>query len=66
MNKLFMISIALIFSTLISFGQEIPYSTGQWNPEGLGNHRAVIYVEGPSDAVKLKIPKGRNSKNYWT
>ena len=56
MNKLFMIGIALTFSAALSFGQEIPYATGQWNPEGLGNQRAVIYVKGPSDAVKLKIP----------
>ena len=62
MNKLFMIGIALTFSAALSFGQEIPYATGQWNPEGLGNHRAAIYVKGPSDAVKLKIPWRRLDK----
>ncbi len=32
------------------------YGTGQWDSQGLGNHRAVIYVEKASDAVSVKVP----------
>lgn len=46
----------LIICALLSYGQEIRYGTGQWNPEGLGNHRAVIYVEKPADAVRVTVP----------
>jgi hypothetical protein len=56
MNKLIVIFTALTFSAVLSYSQEIQYTTGQWNPEGLGNHRAVIYVEGSSDAVKVMVP----------
>jgi hypothetical protein len=48
-------------------GQEIPYGTGHWDPQGLGNHRAVIYVESYADAVKVTVPWRRlddvNGKN---
>jgi hypothetical protein len=56
MNKLILILAAFTLSTVSSLGQEIPYTTGQWNPEGLGNHRAVIYVERHSEAVRVNIP----------
>ena len=62
MNKLILISIVLTVSAFLSIGQEIPYATGQWNPEGLGNHRAVIYVKKIADAVKIKIPWRRLDK----
>jgi len=56
MNKLILFSIALAVITCLSFGQEIPYTTGQWNPEGLGNHRAVINVKKMATAVSVIIP----------
>ncbi|MGV8136985.1 MAG: glycoside hydrolase domain-containing protein [Mangrovibacterium sp.] len=56
MKTLFLIVFTLICSVFLSIGQEISYGTGQWNPQGLGNHRAVIYVEKPSDAVKVIVP----------
>jgi hypothetical protein len=34
----------------------IPYSTGTWNADSLGNHRAVIDVGAPADAVRVRIP----------
>lgn len=48
----------LIFSviTATAYSQEIPYGNGEWDHETLGNHRAVIYVEHPSDVVKAEIP----------
>lgn len=56
MKKLLFINVALIINVFLTNAQEITYGTGQWNPEGLGNHRAVIYVERPSDAVKVNVP----------
>ncbi|MFA5814279.1 MAG: glycoside hydrolase domain-containing protein [Bacteroidales bacterium] len=56
MKTIILISTALILSLFQFYGQDISYGTGQWNPEGLGNHRAVIYVEKSSDAVKVVVP----------
>ena len=56
MEKKLLIIIILIINVLISNAQDVFYGTGQWNYEGLGNHRAVIYVEKPSDAVKVFVP----------
>ncbi len=35
---------------------EIPYSTGTWDADSLGNHRVVLRVESPSAAVQAHIP----------
>lgn len=47
--------------------QELYYGTGQWDPQGPGNHRAVIYAEQFTEAVTVKIPWRRldyvDSKN---
>ena len=56
MKKKLTIIAVFVISMLISSAQDVPYGTGQWNYEGLGNHRAVIYVENPSDAVKVVVP----------
>ena len=56
MTKRILIGIILIVESLLSFAQEIPYTTGQWNPEGLGNHRAVINVKKMATAVRVTIP----------
>ena len=37
------------------FGQEIPYRTGEWNGDELGNYRAVLRVETKADAVRAHI-----------
>lgn len=62
MKKELVIILVLLVNMLISNAQDIPYGTGQWNFEGLGNHRAVIYVEKSSDAVKAVIPWRRLDK----
>ena len=56
MKKLFSIVSMLLIILLQGNAQDINYGTGQWNTEGLGNHRAVIYVEKPSEAVKVLVP----------
>ena len=55
MNRL-LICLALIFGSDQIYEQELSYGTGQWDPEGLGYHRAVIYVSKPAEAIKVKIP----------
>ncbi len=56
MKKLLLINVILIIYSLVSDAQEITYRTGQWDPEGLGNHRAVIYIGRPSGAVRVNVP----------
>ncbi len=56
MNKTLFITLLFITGFWGVGGQEIRYGNGQWNFEGLGNHRAVIYVEKYSDAVKVFVP----------
>ena len=55
-KRLIFTQVALFIYLQVSVGQEVPYGTGNWDPEGLGNHRAVIYVEKYSDAVMVSIP----------
>jgi hypothetical protein len=50
------IIVILFVGVFLSRAQEISYGTGTWDPEGLGNHRTVIYVERPSDAVQVSVP----------
>lgn len=34
----------------------VPYETGKWDADTLGNHRAVIHVSQAADAVQVRIP----------
>jgi len=45
------------------FLEEIPYSTGDWDREKYGNHRAVCEVKEKADAVYLNIPWRRRDFN---
>jgi hypothetical protein len=36
--------------------QEVPYRIGRWDPDSLGNHRAVLRVTAPARAVQVTIP----------
>jgi len=46
----------LVVLLLIYAAPEIPYGTGEWDAEQLGNHRVVIQVDQSSDAVFVHIP----------
>ena len=35
---------------------EVPYSIGQWPENGRGNHRALVRVEKPAEAVYVRVP----------
>jgi hypothetical protein len=39
-----------------ALAQDLPYGVGSWPEEGLGNHRAVVKVAAPGDAVWAHIP----------
>jgi len=36
--------------------QEVPWRTGSWDPDTLGNHRAVVWVREPATVVRVRIP----------
>jgi len=37
-------------------GQQVPYGTGSWDADTLGNHRAVLQVAEKAEAVRARIP----------
>ncbi len=39
-----------------SAGQEVRYEVASWPEEGRGNHRAIVEVSQPADAVRAHIP----------
>jgi hypothetical protein len=59
-SSLFVLAFGLLAMSIASAGGEVGYGTGQWEPEGLGNHRAVIRVERGAGAVRAHIPWRRN------
>lgn len=36
--------------------QEVPYRLGRWDPDSLGNHRAVVRVAAAARAVRVTLP----------
>jgi hypothetical protein len=46
----------LLFSNFL-FAQQVKYTSGNnsWNPDSLGNHRAVIQFTGKGNIAKTKI-----------
>lgn len=47
-----------LFSSALPLGAQdaVPYSTGDWDADSLGNHRAVIHVAEAADAVFIHVP----------
>jgi len=46
----------LILLPVTIAAQEVTYRTGEWVADSLGNHRAVLRVGKPADAVRAHIP----------
>jgi hypothetical protein len=46
----------LILLGILANAQEIPLTTGSWNGDAYGNHRAVVRVEARVDAIRVHIP----------
>lgn len=42
---------------------DVPYGIGQWPERGFGNHRAVVHVSAPSEAVLCRIVWRRRDRN---
>lgn len=42
--------------TVPALPQEVRYEVASWQEEGRGNHRAVVEVTEPADAVRVRIP----------
>lgn len=47
--------IVLLCAAVCGAQEDIPRGVGSWPADGLGNHRAVVRVEEPSDAVWVHI-----------
>lgn len=64
-NKLPKVLTVILFSLLqlAASAQDIPYGTGSWDRQKLGNHRAVIEVSSDTDAVWVHIPWRRRDDN---
>jgi len=56
MKKRWIIPAAGLAMGLSALAQDIPYRTGTWDTEKFGNHRAVVRVEKPAEAVVASIP----------
>ena len=52
---------ALLPATMQS-AEQVKYGTGSWSPVELGNHRAVVEVAEPADAVRVHIPWRRRDR----
>ena len=55
-TALVLVLIGVLTATNILAADDVRHGTGQWEPEGLGNHRAVIRVEAKAAAVRVHIP----------
>jgi len=49
-------AMGLILMSVFAGDRDIPYQTASWDSGQFGNHRAVIRVEKPADAVVARIP----------
>ena len=49
-------ALALMLSPALAAAQDVPYRLGRWDPDSLGNHRAVLRVDAPGRAVQVTIP----------
>ncbi len=47
---------ACLLAAAVAAGQEARYGTGTWDAGVLGNHRVVLDVPAPADAVRAVIP----------
>lgn len=43
--------------------RQVPYGTGNWDAKAYGNHRAVVLVSAPADAVWVHLPWRRRDSH---
>jgi hypothetical protein len=52
-----MAAAAIMLSSVLTLrSQDIPFRTGNWDGDKLGNHRAVVRVEAAAAAVRVRLP----------
>ena len=56
MNLIFGIAVAGAFALTPARSDSLRYGVGKWEADSLGNHRAVVRVSAPGDAVFAHIP----------
>jgi len=56
-------SIFFLALALSASAQVLPYRSGTWNPDSLGNHRVVVEVKKEAKAVVAEIPWRRRDLN---
>ena len=47
---------AICIAPTILAAQDVPYRLGHWDPDSLGNHRAVVRVDSAVKGVRVTIP----------
>ncbi|HTK55819.1 MAG TPA: glycoside hydrolase domain-containing protein, partial [Gemmatimonadales bacterium] len=60
--KRWLLLLALLVPTALS-AQDVPYRIGRWDPDSLGNHRAVLRVDSAVKAVRVTIPWRRRDQH---
>lgn len=55
-----------VMATAAAWAGEITYAVGSWPESGNGNHRAVVHVAAPADAVWAHIEWRRRDRNPET
>jgi hypothetical protein len=63
--KRFILLILIAASAAVVRSQEIPYTSGEigWDPDSLGNHRAVVKFSGKGRVARVVIPWRRRDRN---
>ena len=60
--KRWLLLLALLVPSGLS-AQDVPYRLGRWDPDSLGNHRAVLRVDSAVKAVRVTIPWRRRDRH---
>src|SRR5574338_269759 len=55
--------VCLLVAPSLAAAQDVPYRIGRWDPDSLGNHRAVLRVDSAAKAVRVTIPWRRRDQH---
>jgi hypothetical protein len=51
-----MLMVVAVAANLAFQVSSVPWQVATWQEEGRGNHRAIVEVTQPADAVRVRIP----------
>ena len=57
------VAVLLLGAPLPAHTQQVPHTVGRWEPDSTGNHRAVVRVATPADAVRVHLDWRRRDRN---